>query len=156
METHADLIADETLGLELLYLGRDTGQVAFDAELVKRFNSACKLLGVPEIHQEITYDQEFLIPGKYAELDIVSHIISLTPADPGRQLRVAQELELFESRNLFPILRTLLYILDTMRSHNIVWGVGRGSSVASYCLYLLGLHQVDSYLYDLDIREFLK
>jgi DNA polymerase III alpha subunit len=43
-----------------------------------------------------------------------------------------------------------------MRSNNIVWGVGRGSSVASYVLYLLGVHKVDSIKYGLDIREFLK
>lgn len=156
METHTDLIIHEDLALELLYLGRDLSQVAFESELVSRFNARCKTLGVPQIQSQVTHSQDFVIPPEYAELDIMAHIISLTPPDPGRELRVAQELELFESRNLLPVLRTLLYIVDTMRTHNIVWGVGRGSSVASYCLYLLGLHQVDSYLYDLDIREFLK
>jgi DNA polymerase III alpha subunit len=54
------------------------------------------------------------------------------------------------------VLKYLKYLVDTMRKHNIVWGVGRGSSVASYCLYLLGIHRVDSIKYDLDIHEFLK
>lgn len=156
METHSNLITDESQALELLYLGRDFSQIAFDTELVSRFNAKCKMLDVPEIRHELSHSQDFLIPREYAELDIIAHIAALVPADPGRQLRVAQELEMFEARNLLPVLRTLLYIVDTMKAHKIVWGVGRGSSVASYCLYLLGLHQVDSYKYDLDIREFLK
>jgi DNA polymerase III alpha subunit len=43
-----------------------------------------------------------------------------------------------------------------MRDNNIVWGVGRGSSVSSYVLYLLGVHRVNSLYYDLDIHEFLR
>jgi DNA polymerase III alpha subunit len=43
-----------------------------------------------------------------------------------------------------------------MRKHNIVWGVGRGSSVASYVLYLIGVHKINSMYYDLDIEEFLR
>jgi DNA polymerase III alpha subunit len=43
-----------------------------------------------------------------------------------------------------------------MRANNIVWGVGRGSSVASYVLFLIGIHKVDSLYYDLPIEEFLR
>jgi DNA polymerase III alpha subunit len=43
-----------------------------------------------------------------------------------------------------------------MHQNNVVWGVGRGSSVASYVLYLLGVHKIDSLKYNLDIHEFLK
>ena len=66
------------------------------------------------------------------------------------------ELAEFKARNLFSILQLLIYIIDTMRKNNLVWGVGRGSSVASYILYLLGVHKVDSVKYNLDIKEFLK
>jgi len=57
---------------------------------------------------------------------------------------------------LFNLLRYLKYLVDTMKSNNIIWGVGRGSSVASYVLYLLGVHRVDSMYYDLDPTEFLR
>jgi DNA polymerase III alpha subunit len=43
-----------------------------------------------------------------------------------------------------------------MRSSNIVWGVGRGSSVASYALYLIGIHKIDPIKYNLSINEFFK
>ena len=43
-----------------------------------------------------------------------------------------------------------------MRKNSVLWGLGRGSSVASYVLYLLGVHRINSLYYDLDIKEFLK
>ena len=66
------------------------------------------------------------------------------------------ELAMYKERGLYPILQLLIYIIDTMRKHNLVWGVGRGSSVSSYVLYILGVHKVDSYKYNLDMKEFLK
>ena len=50
----------------------------------------------------------------------------------------------------------LIYLIDLMRTNNIVWGVGRGSSVSSYILYLIGVHKVNSILYKLDINDFLR
>jgi len=47
-------------------------------------------------------------------------------------------------------------MVDTFRKNNVVWGVGRGSSVSSYVLYLLGVHRVDSIKYKLNINEFLR
>jgi DNA polymerase III alpha subunit len=69
---------------------------------------------------------------------------------------VGEELILYQERNLFDLLRFLKYLIDTLKKNKIVWGVGRGSSVASYVLYLLGVHKINSLYYDLDIKEFLK
>ena len=66
------------------------------------------------------------------------------------------ELELFKKHDMVPLLRFLKFLVDSLRQNNILWGVGRGSSVASYCLYLLGIHKVDSIKYELSITEFLK
>ena len=57
---------------------------------------------------------------------------------------------------MITLLKYLKYLVDTMRENKIVWGVGRGSSVASYVLYLIGVHKIDSIKYELDIKEFLK
>jgi DNA polymerase III alpha subunit len=70
--------------------------------------------------------------------------------------RVGQELLLYQERGLFDLLRYLKYLVDTLRTHNIVWGVGRGSSVASYVLFLIGVHKIDSIYYELSVEEFLK
>ena len=57
---------------------------------------------------------------------------------------------------MMDLLRYMIYLVDFMRKENIVWGVGRGSSVASYVLYLIGIHKVDSIQYGLDYKEFLR
>jgi hypothetical protein len=49
-----------------------------------------------------------------------------------------------------------LYLVDFMRENKIVWGVGRGSSVASYILYIIGVHKVNSIQYGLDFHEFMR
>jgi DNA polymerase III alpha subunit len=95
------------------------------------------------------------MPDEYKRLDIAEYILSLCDSDAKLQ-RCGEELLLFQERNLFDLLRYLKYLVDTMRSHNMIWGVGRGSSVASYVLYLLGVHRIDSMFYDLDAQEFLR
>lgn len=103
------------------------------------------------------YDQQtrWYMPAEYKELDIASWLLEQCDTDSKLQ-RVAQELLLYQERDMFNLLRYLKYFVDTMRSHQVVWGVGRGSSVASYVLYLIGVHRIDSMYYDLDITEFLK
>ena len=95
------------------------------------------------------------MPEEYQQLDIAKHVLDLCSTDAELQ-RVGEELLLYQERNLFDLLRYLKYLVDVMRSNRLIWGVGRGSSVASYVLYLLGVHRVDSMFYDLDPQEFLR
>ena len=71
-------------------------------------------------------------------------------------MRVEEELKVFEERGMEDLLRYMIYLVDYMRENDIVWGVGRGSSVASYVLYLIGVHKINSIKYSLDWREFLR
>lgn len=148
------LKATEDDGIELLYRNKNLYNVPF--KNVATFNKFCDLLEVEQLATDIEYSKQFNIPQHYLELDVEMHIRSLTPLDDRAVARVDMELELFRTRNLYSVLQLLIYIVDTMRKHNVVWGVGRGSSVSSYCLYLLGIHKIDSLKYNLDIREFLK
>jgi DNA polymerase III alpha subunit len=97
----------------------------------------------------------WFIPEHYKNLNIVEYILSLCNSDIEFD-RVSKELILYQEKNLFDLLRYLKYLVDVMREHNIVWGVGRGSSVSSYVLFLLGIHKINSIDYDLPIDEFLK
>ena len=63
---------------------------------------------------------------------------------------------LFAKNDMIPVLKTMKYVVDTLRKNNIVWGVGRGSSVSSYVLFLIGIHKIDSIKYNLPIEEFFK
>lgn len=98
--------------------------------------------------------QDWFMPTEYKTMDIESFIVERCPEK--NYPRVVEELALFHQHNMMDLLRYLKYLVDTLRANNVLWGVGRGSSVASYCLYILGVHKVDSIKYELDIREFLK
>ncbi len=95
------------------------------------------------------------MPEEYYNMDIAQWILDQCKTQEELQ-RVGKELLLYQERDLFQLLKQLKYIVDTWRANSIIWGVGRGSSVASYVLYLLGVHKINSMYYDLDIEEFLR
>lgn len=97
----------------------------------------------------------WFMPEEYKQLDIARYVLDLCKTDAELQ-RVGEELLLYQERNLFDLLRYLKYLVDIMRENRMIWGIGRGSSLASYVLYLLGVHKIDSIFYDLDPREFLR
>ena len=115
---------------------------------------------VPQIWNSIEQfdadqQQRWYMPEDYKTLDIAQWLLDKCDTDAKLQ-RVGQELLLYQERDLFNLLRYLKYFVDTMRKNNVVWGLGRGSSTASYVLYLLGVHKINSLYYDLPIEEFLK
>ena len=95
------------------------------------------------------------MPLQYHELDIAQWLLDRCESQEELQ-RVGEELLVYQERNLFSLLQYLKYLVDTMRAHGIIWGVGRGSSVSSYVLYLIGVHRINSMYYDLDFNEFLR
>jgi DNA polymerase III alpha subunit len=107
---------------------------------VEEFDQACQ--------------NEWFIPDDYKNLNIEQYLIDICPEHNLQRLQ--EELDEFRTRNMFMVLKTLKYIVDTLRQQNIFWGVGRGSSVASYALYLLGVHKIDSVKYNLHWQEFLR
>ena len=120
-----------------------------------------KFLEPYETHFEVSdYDAacqtNWFMPDEYKTLDIEAWIWQQTPPWDPQHTRVTEELAAFKERNMLDLLRWLKYFVDTCREKNIVWGVGRGSSVASYVLYLIGVHKIDSIKYNLDWQEFLR
>lgn len=95
------------------------------------------------------------MPDEYKQLDIAEYILSLCNTEAELQ-RCGAELLMYQERNLFELLKYLKFLVDVMIENNVIWGVGRGSSVSSYILYKLGVHQIDSMYYNLDIAEFLR
>ena len=107
--------------------------------------------------EEFDRDQQktWHMPKKYQDLDIAQYILDQCTTDAELQ-RCGQELLMYQERDLFDLLRFLKYLVDTMTEHQVIWGVGRGSSVASYVLYKLRVHRINSMFYDLDVGEFLR
>jgi len=97
----------------------------------------------------------WFIPYEYKTMDILDWLYQQCPTPEIRE-RVVEELRLFAKHDMIPVLKTMKYVVDTLRANNVVWGVGRGSSVASYVLFIIGVHKIDSVKYKLPINEFFK
>lgn len=96
----------------------------------------------------------WFIPKEYQDMDIEDWLVNNCPKE--NYDRLVQELLLYREQEFIPVLKAMKYIVDTLRDNNVVWGVGRGSSVASYVLYLIGVHKIDSIKYNIPIEEFFK
>lgn len=162
------MIFDEDDIIDVIMKGRDIGSIQgmiVDQSVdLSRFPDT--LTTVPDLHAQRFHScsvpefhsmkqRQWFMPREYQDIDIAEHILSLCQT-PEQLQRAGQELLLFQEHDLFDLLRYLRYLVTVMRDNNIIWGVGRGSSVASYVLYLLGVHRIDSMYYDLDPREFLR
>jgi DNA polymerase III alpha subunit len=97
----------------------------------------------------------WFIPLSYQNDDIEQFCLSKCKSEQ-ELARVQLELELYNKHGMIPVLKTMKYVVDTLRENNIVWGVGRGSSVASYVLHIIGVHKIDSIKYNIPIEEFFK
>lgn len=97
---------------------------------------------------------QWFIPNEYKVMDMEGFLVNRCPKE--NYDRLLEELSLYKKHDMMPVLNTVKYIVDTLRENNIVWGVGRGSSVASYVLFLIGVHKIDSVKYKLPINEFFK
>jgi DNA polymerase III alpha subunit len=154
---------------ENLYNGKvkDFKNIFLDKAITDQFNSAKNLnkdsFGNLEEYQQPTQSlemfdranqEDWFMPDEYKNMDIEGFLVDQCPKQ--NYERLVDELVLFRQHNMIPLLRYLKYLVDTMRENSVVWGVGRGSSVASYVLYLIGVHKIDSIKYGLDINEFLK
>ena len=133
---------------------------------VDKFNSAMENQGLPKLQKYIPLDvdqktfdgvcqSEWFMPDEYKAIDVQNWVLNKCTTDK-EIARVSEELIAFKKRDMNNLLRYMIYLVDFMRENNIVWGVGRGSSVASYVLYLIGVHRIDSIQYGLDWREFLR
>ena len=133
---------------------------------IDKFNSAMEEQGLSKLQKYIPLDVdkktfdgvcqgEWFMPEEYKTLNVHNYILTKC-ATQEETARCAEELAEFEGRDMMNLLRYMIYLVDFMRENDIVWGVGRGSSVASYVLYLIGVHRINSIQYDLDWREFLR
>lgn len=105
------------------------------------------------------FDLNWNIPDKYKHLDLIEYLSDKINSNEELSLesisqRISIELNLFKAFKMENVLRTIIYIVEKFEENNIVWGIGRGSSVSSYILYLIGIHDVNSLKYDLDPNDF--
>jgi len=151
--------------VELLYSGKSLSQAIFqpDDEIVLYNNSNeimdCGLdpllISDRPCFNEYQWYSQWSTPEPWASMSVLDYCIEKC-TDDDQRIRVCEEYKLFEERDMIPVLKHLIWMTQTLRERGIFWGVGRGSSVSSYVLYLIGINRINPMQFDLDIKEFLK
>lgn len=165
-DKYGQIIYDEKDLIDLYYRDPEINLKRVLVEKNIHFDSSLELENKPElvVYKDIDQtvalfdnqkQQDWFMPSEYKDLDIAKFVLDQCQGEVELQ-RAGMELLMYQERGMFPLLRYLKYLVDTMRQHNIVWGVGRGSSVASFVLFIIGVHRINSIIYDLPIEEFLK
>lgn len=95
------------------------------------------------------------VPSEYMNMDIVSYLIEKC-SNKEEKDRVTLELLEFEKRKEINILRVMVFVVDQFRKNNVLWGIGRGSSVSSFCLYLIGINKINPLKYDIPYTDFFR
>jgi DNA polymerase III alpha subunit len=168
IDSHSRSIVSERDLCEQLYRNPKFDYSAAELKSAAQYNMAIDslYLNFPKLKQleEIAVDpiewhqanqDIWFMPEEYKNMDIAKWLLDQAKNDTELQ-RTGQELLMYAERDLLDLLRYLKYFVDTLRTNNIVWGVGRGSSVASFVLYLIGVHKINSITYNLDIEEFIR
>ena len=154
---------------ELLLQGKNIGHLnvvrddeivlyeKYQAELLRHINI---FLDAPE--EVLTFDEfhlqkanEWIFPLEYQQIDVKEWLLKKCKSQIEMD-RVLEEYALYEERNLAMLLRLFIFLIDYLRENKFIWGVGRGSAVSSFCLYLIGVHRVDPIKYNLSIHDYLK
>ena len=164
---HGDVIFSEEAVIDLLYTDPDFDITKLYFEDIDKYTESLKELGIDlpvintapqrtalEVFDKTNCDR-WNMPDKYYQINVLQWLSDKCQNDE-EKIRVQMEYDLFEKKNFVRVLQFLIYFVDTLRENNVVWGVGRGSSVASFCLFLIGVHKINPMLYNLDITEFLR
>ena len=155
--------------IDMIYTGHvDKCHVVLcdESDDVDLFNKAAEQQGLSKLTKYIPLEvgkvdfdnvlqSEWFMPDEYKNMDIFSYLEQRCQ-DNESLARVEMEFLEYEDRGMLNLLCYMVYLVDFMRENKIVWGVGRGSSVASYILYLIGVHKVNSIQYGLDFNEFMR
>lgn len=154
--------------IDVAYSGQMPNDIVVeDFSWVEQFNNASEEFELDTLisyQNEGNLDPEYFIqrnlsnwniPDKYMNMNLDQWLLDKCKTVQEKE-RVEVEIAEFKARNMILVLKWLVYFVDTLRENGQIWGVGRGSSVASFVLYLIGIHKVNPIEYDLDIKEFLK
>ena len=165
---HGDCIYDEQSIIEHLYQYPEYDISQLHIENSEQYLTALAELDIelPVIKAQSKHNEkpaamdqrlqsQWHMPESYSQIDVLQYLLDRCQTEQERE-RVNTEYVLFEKKNFTKVLQFLIYFVDTLRANNIVWGVGRGSSVSSFCLFLIGVHKINPLLYNLDHREFLR
>lgn len=156
--------------IEMLMQGSDVSAVLVENEdAINEYNEWCRfydkgqyLIATPEAMDHSPEEEHeerantWFISENIQQINVRQFLLEELCKDDVCRDRVNHEMDLFEDRGLVPLLQLMMYLVYNFRKNKVVWGVGRGSSVSSYVLFLIGVHKIDPIKYGLDVHDFLK
>jgi DNA polymerase III alpha subunit len=159
------VICNDDALIDILYSGQNfDGVFCDDAGHQEEWDRANRLLDTtysapifaddPQ-YKEIDWYQYWRTPTEYTNIDLLSWCLDKCNTDEEID-RVNLEISEFEKRNMIPIMKHLIYCVDAWRENKIFWGVGRGSSVCSFVLYLIGINRINPLQYELNLNEWMR
>lgn len=149
----------------LMLDGVPPNRIVYDGAESSKFNSMVSTENGFSKDVKFKLDHSWKIPDEYKELDIYgiiaekleSYLVYIPEAKHDIYFdRVSFELRYFEDVDAIEFIQAIIFVIDTFTKNNIFWGVGRGSSCASLCFFLIGLHKVDPIKYDIPTTDFFK
>lgn len=159
------VICNDDALVEILYSGQDFSGVfcnnienQTEWEYANKINDtdySVPIFGDNPQYAEINWYQYWRTSELYVNIDLLEWCLSRCKTEEESD-RVRLEITEFEKRNMIPIMKHLIYCVDIWRSNNIFWGVGRGSSVCSFVLYLIGINRINPLQYKLFLGEWLR
>jgi len=164
---YGDCIFTEQDALDLLYTNPDFDISKLFFESPDQYNDSVMETGlevatikkVPNREPLYQFDQihcgNWHMPEKYHNIDVLNWLLDKCQSEE-EKIRVKDEYSLFEKKKFIKVLQFLIYFVNTLRANNVVWGVGRGSSLSSFILFLIGINKVNPITHNLDIHEFLR
>jgi len=165
MHDDGTVICTSAAIVEMLYSGRNIDGVLCDRaeDQIEWANAArdCDTDWIGPVHatgpcyQGVDWFQHWLTPEPYSSIDLRSWCIERCASEIEVN-RANREIDEFESRGMVSIMKHLIYCADMWRQQGVVWGVGRGSSVCSFVLHLIGINRINPIEHGLDIGEWLK
>ena len=140
---YGDCVYSEDSVIEQLYQDPtlDISKITVDTKL---YNQALTKLQIdlPKLPEQILRNQTVVefdkqnynawyMPESYENIDVKTYLLEKCNTEEERD-RILIEYKLFEQKGFTKVLKFLIYFVDVLRTNNIVWGVGRGSSVSSF------------------------
>lgn len=159
------VICDQRALMEILYSGHSiAGVFCSDQQDEQEWESArtaCDGQEPGPLHTDgpamngVSWKSHWMTPEPWASLDLMAWCMDRCGSEQ-EMARAALEISEFQKRDMIGTIRHLAFCADTWRSNGIFWGVGRGSSVCSFVLYLMGINRINPLEHDLDLGEWLK
>jgi DNA polymerase III alpha subunit len=128
-----------------------------DSDAKQRYQQVCGYLDTwpMEFKTVDAQDRSWFTPSDYQNIDLDEYVLSRCK-NPAQQARATLELKIIHQIGAEHIFLHLIYLVDQWRSQGLVWGVGRGSSVSCFVLYVIGVNRINPLDWDLDHTEFFK